>query len=339
MAGEARFETLDIIRPSLDVRRDAAGKLFVAGIALEGPKGGAPNDWVLRQRQIVIREGQVRWTDQQRGAPALALENVNLVLLNSWNRHRFALHATPPASLAQPIDVRADFTNPRFAASRADVRLWKGELYADLRDTDLAGWKAYIDYPFQLTQGKGSVRAWLSLDHAKLAGFTADVALSGVSARLGKDLPPLDLARATGRVSAREHFPAGVEDGTPTFGTHGHSVTLDNFSVVTVDGRTLPPTTLAESFTPAGNGKPEKVHRQRPRARPGDAGRTGRAAAADAVAARHAGRLRPARPADRLLGRMGRRLASHFDLPRQGQGRPPRPARPAGPCGPAENGR
>jgi uncharacterized protein (TIGR02099 family) len=259
LAGEARFETLDIIRPSLDVRRDAAGKLSVAGIALEGPKGGAPNDWVLRQRQIVIREGQVRWTDQLRGAPALALENVNLVLLNSWNRHRFALHATPPASLAQPLDVRADFTNPRFAANRADVALWKGELYADLRDTDLAAWKDYVDYPFQLTQGKGSLRAWLTLDHAKLAGFTADVALAGVSARLGKDLPPLDLARATGRVSAREHFPDGVEDGTPTFGTRGHSVTLDNFSLVTVDGLSLPPTTLAESFTPAGNGKPEKV--------------------------------------------------------------------------------
>jgi uncharacterized protein (TIGR02099 family) len=257
LAGEARFETLDIIRPSLDVRRDAAGKLTVAGISLEGPKGGAPNDWVLRQRHVVIREGKISWTDQQRGAPGLALENVNLTLHNSWNRHRLGLQATPPASLARPFDVRADFTNPRFA-NRADVSLWKGELYADLRDTDLAGWKAYVDYPFELTQGKGSVRAWLSLDHAKLAGFTADVALSGVSARLGKELPPLELARATGRLSAREQFPAGVEDGTPTFGAHGHSVTLDNFSLVTVDGLTLPPTTLSESFTPAAMGKPEK---------------------------------------------------------------------------------
>ncbi len=259
LAGEARFETLDIIRPSLDVRRDAAGKLTVAGIALEGPKGGAPNDWVLRQHQIVIREGKVSWTDQLRGAPELALQDVNLVLTNTWNRHRFALKATPPASLAQPLDVRADFTNPRFAASRADVLLWKGELYADLRETDLAAWKDYVDYPFQLTQGKGSVRAWLTLDHAKLAGFTADVALSGVSAKLGPDLPQLDLARASGRLSAREEFPPGVEDGTPTFGSHGHSVTLDNFSVATVDGLTLPPTSLSETFTPAMNGKPEKV--------------------------------------------------------------------------------
>ncbi|GGE64986.1 YhdP family protein [Massilia psychrophila] len=258
-AGEARFETLDIIRPSLDVRRDGAGRLTVAGIALGGGQGGPPNDWALRQHHIVIREGKISWTDQQRGAPVLALENVNMTLQNTWNRHRFALQATPPASLAKPFDMRADFTHPRFAASRADVALWKGELYADLRDTDLAGWKAYVDYPFALTQGKGSVRAWLSLDHAKLAGFTADVALSGVSAVLGKDLAPLELARATGRLSARETFPAGVEDGKPTFGARGHSITLDNFSVVTVDGLSLPPTTLSESFTPAANGKGEKV--------------------------------------------------------------------------------
>ena len=259
VAGEAHFETLDIIRPVLDVRRDAAGRLTVAGIALQGPKGGTPNDWALRQRQIVIREGQVRWSDQLRGAPELALANVNLVLLNSWNRHRFALRATPPASLAQPFEVRADVTHPHFAASRTDARLWKGELYADLRETDLAAWKDYVDYPFALVQGKGSVRAWLNLDHAKLAGFTADVALVGVSARLGRDLPQLDLARVTGRLSAREQFPAGLEDGTPTFGAHGHSVTLDNFSVVTVDGLSLPPTTLSEVFTPGTRGKPEKM--------------------------------------------------------------------------------
>jgi uncharacterized protein (TIGR02099 family) len=259
LAGEAHFETLEIIRPTLDVRRDPDGKLTVAGIALEGPKGGPPNDWALRQHQIVIREGQLRWTDQQRGAPELALQDVNLVLLNQWNHHRFALRATPPASLAQPLDVRADFTHPRFAANRADVSRWKGELYADLRNTDLAAWKAYLDYPFELTQGKGSVRAWLTLDQAKLAGFTADVALSGVNARLGADLPPLDLVSASGRLSAREAIPVGFEDGTPTFGSHGHSVRLDGFSVLTVDGLTLAPTTLSESFTPATRTRPEKM--------------------------------------------------------------------------------
>jgi uncharacterized protein (TIGR02099 family) len=259
LVGEAHFETLEIIRPTLDVRRDANGMLTVAGIALGGAQGGAPNDWVLRQRQIVIREGQLRWTDQQRGAPALALQDVELVLLNHWNRHRLALHATPPASLAQPFDVRADFSHPRFAANRADVSQWKGELYADLRDTDLAAWKRYLDYPFELTRGKGSVRAWLTLDQARLAGFTADVALAGVSARLGADLPPLELARASGRVSAAEPLARGAEARAASFSARSHSVRLDDFSLVTVDGLSLAPTTLSESFTAATATQPEKV--------------------------------------------------------------------------------
>jgi uncharacterized protein (TIGR02099 family) len=260
LAGEARFDSLEIIRPDLEVRRDPDGKMYVAGILLESKPGdGKGGDWAFKQRELVIREGRLHWTDQMRGAPELALDKVNVVLFNHWNHHKFALQATPPASLSQPIDIRADFAHPRFADRISNVMLWKGELFADVRETDLAAWKDYIDYPFQVTQGKGSVRAWLTLDHAKLAGFTADVGLANVSAQLGKDLPQLDLARVSGRLSAREVFPPGVEDGTPTFGAHGHTVTLTDFSVETSDGLTMAPTTMSETFTPARDGKPEKL--------------------------------------------------------------------------------
>ncbi|NHZ98710.1 YhdP family protein [Massilia sp. CCM 8734] len=258
---EPRFYSLEIIRPDLDIRRDASGQLFVAGMPIKqgerGDAGGA--DWAFKQRQILIREGRVQWTDQLRGAPVLALENVDVVLKNRWQHHRFGLRATPPASLAGPLDVRADFAHPRFTARMADMRQWKGELYADLPDTDLAAWTPYLDYPVKVSQGQGSVRAWLSLDRAKLAGFTADVALAGVSARLGRDLPALALARVRGRLSARETFAAGSNQGTPAFGTHGHEVTLTDFSLLTADGLSLAPTTLSESYTPARGQAPEQV--------------------------------------------------------------------------------
>lgn len=259
LAGDARFESLELIRPSLDVRRDAAGRLSVAGIVLDNKKSGAPNDWILRQHHIVIREGHIDWTDLQRKAPTLALEQVELTLTNSWNRHRFAVRATPPAALAAPLDVRADFTSPRFAASRAAVALWKGELYADLRNTDLAAWKPYLDYPFELNQGKGSVRAWLTLDQARLAGFTADLALSGVAARLAPSGPPLALTQVSGRLSASETIAPVASEGTPTFGKYGHRIALDQFAVVLDSGLRLPPTTLYESYTPATKGKREKT--------------------------------------------------------------------------------
>jgi uncharacterized protein (TIGR02099 family) len=261
LAASPRFDSLEIIRPDLDIRRDAQGKISVAGIKIEAKGGdGGGADWLLSQRQVLVREGRVRWTDELRGAPELELAKLNVLLLNSWHHHRFAIQATPPASLSGPIDLRADFTHPRFGARVSDVRQWQGELYADLQGTDLAGWKAYLDYPFQVTRGKGSLRAWLALDRAKLAGFTADLALVDVSARLGRTLPPLELARVTGRLSASETIAKGQADGQPAFGTHGHTVTLSDFSLLTHDGLALAPTTIEEAYMPAKGGEPDRFH-------------------------------------------------------------------------------
>jgi uncharacterized protein (TIGR02099 family) len=260
LAMDVRFASLEVIRPDLDIRRGSDGKLYVAGIALDtGRTDGKGMDWVLGQREVMVREGRLRWTDQLRNAPELALDNVNLLLRNSWYTHQMALQATPPAALSQPIDVRFDFAHPRFGARPSNVALWKGELYADLRGTDLAGWKAYIDYPVHITSGTGSVRAWLSLDSARLAGFTADVSLLNVNAVLGPELPPLDVRRMHGRLSAKEQFAAAAPEGTPTFGSHGHSVTLTDFSLVTSDGLALPPTSMSETYMPAKGGKPDQT--------------------------------------------------------------------------------
>ena len=259
MAREVRFESLEIIRPQLDARRDASGALFVAGVRIDPAQKseGDGADWLLRQRQILIREGRVVWTDALRGAAPLALDGVGVVLQNSWNSHRFALHATPPAALAQPLDVRASFTHPPFARHPADARLWRGEVYADLRNTDLAAWKPYLDYPFALAAGKGSVRAWLDVDQMRLAGFTADVGLAGVAAQLAPNLPPLSLARVSGRLSAREEM-HGAPAGKPAWGAYGHAITLSNFALTTGAGLALPVKSLAETFVPAREGKPEQ---------------------------------------------------------------------------------
>jgi uncharacterized protein (TIGR02099 family) len=259
LAAEPRFESLELIRPELDMRRTPDGTLVVAGVRLgQGPSTGSGPDWLFRQREIVIRQGRLHWTDEARGAPELALSDVTFVLQNRWNTHRVALKATPPAALGQPLDVRARFTHPSFGRP-SDASRWKGELYADMRDTDLAAWKQYLDYPFEVNQGKGSVRAWINVDRARLAGFTADVALAGVSARLAHDLPPLELSRVSGRLAASETLAPGVTDGKPTFGANGHSVSLSDFTIATHDGTLLPPATLSESWRPAARGKPEQV--------------------------------------------------------------------------------
>jgi len=262
VAAEPRFHSLEIIRPDLDVRRDARGRLMVAGIVLDtAPTAdGKGADWVFRQREVIVREGKIRWTDELRGAPELDLDQVGLLLRNRWDHHRIAVRATPPATLSGPVDLRADFTHPRFAARVSDMAQWRGELFADVRNTDLAAWKPYLDYPFEISQGKGSVRAWIGLNHAKLVSFTADLGLAGVAARLGRDLPPLALASVRGRISASETFPDGANRGELAFGARGHTLALTDFALTTADGLALAPTSAAEAYAPASAGMPEQFH-------------------------------------------------------------------------------
>ncbi len=141
LLGSVRFTTLEITRPDLDVRRSKDGKLYVAGVLIDSTQGsdGKGADWLLSQHDIIIRDGKVRWTDEARGTPELALSQVNLLLRNRWRSHRLGLQATPPASLAAPIDVRAHFTHPPFSTRISDVSMWKGELYADLKSCATAG--------------------------------------------------------------------------------------------------------------------------------------------------------------------------------------------------------
>ncbi|MCU6499814.1 TIGR02099 family protein [Rugamonas sp. A1-17] len=265
LAGAVRFESLELVRPELDVRREADGRLYVAGIYLDlhKPSDGKGADWLLSQREIVIREGRLRWTDLQRSAPPLALEGVNIALRNQWLHHQLALKATPPAALAAPLDLRADFTHPAFGARVSNVSMWKGEVYADLRDTDLQAWKPWLDFPFELNSGGGSLRAWIGIDQSRLTSFTADVGLRDVSAVLGKDLPVLDLRQLTGRLAAREDIPATaplVRKGgeRPRFGALGHSIELSNLTLTTSDGLVMAPTSLSEHYTPAAGAKPER---------------------------------------------------------------------------------
>lgn len=258
---DLRLYQLEISRPDMDVRRDADGELYVAGIPVEMGKGGDGKgaDWVLSQREIVIRDGRLRWNDHQRAAPELVLDNVDFVLRNEWHRHRVALKATPPAAFAAPLDVRASFDHPHFARRISDMTKWKGELYTDLRDTDLTVWRAYFDYPIDMQHGTGSVRAWLHFDQAKVADFTADLTLSNVSARLRKDLDLMNLTEVNGRISVREEISRQSDDGLHTFGQNGHAVSLTDFTLRTDDGLFLPLTTISESFQPAKGPRPART--------------------------------------------------------------------------------
>ncbi len=197
---EPRLHRLEIVAPTVAVRRDASGKVFVAGLEIntESVDEGFA-DWLLAQRRVVVRDATITWNDELRGAPTLALSRLNFDLRNRGNRHRFGLTVEPPRQLASRIDLRGDFKGK-------DIDLldsWKGEAYAELDHADLAGLRTWMDYPIDLPQGSGGLRLWLGFAAKRLNTITADVKLANVQLRMAKGLPLLDLQRLEGRFAGK----------------------------------------------------------------------------------------------------------------------------------------
>lgn len=239
---EPRLHRLEILRPELDIRREADGRIFVAGLPLGSGNAGQGNpaarDFVLRQGQILIRGGRVTWTDLQRNAPPLQLNRVELRLDNLGSRHRFALRASPPEGSSSSLDLRGDLRGQSFAALDG----WRGKLYLALDDADLAIWQKWADYPLYLPRGRGGLRAWLDFDGRDVTGLSADVALADLSLRMGEGVPQFDLAALQGRLqfSLRK----GVIDAS-----------AEGLSLVAQDGLRIGPTRLRLHYEPQTAGR------------------------------------------------------------------------------------
>jgi uncharacterized protein (TIGR02099 family) len=208
---ELRLANLEIDKPELLIRRDAHGKFFIGGIALSRQGGGNDlSDWLLHQSRMVVRDALIVWLDEQRAAPPLVLQQVNLRVENNlFGRHRFALRALPPEALSTPLDVRGDF----HGASFDDLSEWRGQFFTQLDYTDVTAWRPWLDLPSEFSRGNGALRGWLSIKNGKLGGITADLALHNVVTRLADDVPEMVLLNLRGR-AAWQDVAGGFEVST-----------------------------------------------------------------------------------------------------------------------------
>lgn len=198
LAAELRLSSLEIDRPELLIRRDAQGKIYIGSIALSS--GGADNDlanWLLHQSRMVVRNAVIVWLDEQRGAPPLALRQVNLRIESLFSHHQFALRAVPPGALSTPLDVRGDFHGRSFD----DLAKWRGQLYTQLDYTDILAWRPWLKLPPQLSRGRGSLRGWLGIENGRVSQLTTDLVLRDVATRLDDNVPEMDVHFLRGRAA------------------------------------------------------------------------------------------------------------------------------------------
>ncbi|MDR2507546.1 MAG: TIGR02099 family protein [Candidatus Accumulibacter sp.] len=243
-AAGLKLDLLSIEGVRLVLRRDADGQLFVAGRAVGRDGGGnAKNgvaDWIFAQRHIRIHNAALIWEDEQRRAPALEFKELNFALDNGWGNHSFGLTARLPKTVGAEIDLRGKFATK-------DIKRLTGRVFVDVSHIDLAGWRQWVDYPFDLRQGRGALRAWVDLSEGRLKTLTADLSLDDAGARLGNDVPALDLARLSGRVRLRRQ--------SSGFALEGRGLELARASRTGKKPRQIDPLDFYIEWNPAAEGK------------------------------------------------------------------------------------
>ncbi|WP_255437814.1 YhdP family protein [Comamonas flocculans] len=190
--------------PALQLRRDAQGRVFVAGLPLtQGSDDGSVLDWLLSQTEVVVRGGRLEWLDEQRALPAVQLSDVDLVLRGGAWRHVLRLDATPPEHWGARFSLRARLQEPLWGPLGKAWTGWSGQWYAELPEVDLVRLAPYLDLQgVQVQDGRGALRAWADVQQGRVARVVTDLALRRAQVQWARALQPLALQELTLRAVA-----------------------------------------------------------------------------------------------------------------------------------------
>lgn len=255
VVGELRFRSLVLDGADLLIRRDPERRLYVAGLEVrpDAEGGGGLADWVLEQGEIHVRNAVVEWQDDHRRAPPLRLERLDLLLENDGRHHRFALRAEPPRAYASALDIRGEL----LGRSGAELAQWDGRVYAAFDHVDLAAWKAWIDYPFEVASGRGALQLWLGLAERRLTELSASVSLADVAARFAPELPMFEARTIEGRLGVEERAA-----GLALLGVGAKRVAYDAYArdlrLSTPDAVEVAPADFTAHWEPPRGGDPAK---------------------------------------------------------------------------------
>jgi uncharacterized protein (TIGR02099 family) len=240
------FEQLSIDTPELDIRRTSDGQLLIAGLKLGAntDDNNAGSEWFFSQTEVSVSKGVIRWTDELRGTPTLALHDVDLLLRNGRWRHAMRIDATPPSDWGDRFTLMGEFRAPLLQLRTGDWQQWSGQLYAHFGKVDLSHLKPYTDLGVEVAQGQGALRAWLDVQRGQATGGAADVMLTDIRATLGKDLQALQLPALQGRLGGRKL-------------AHGFEVFTQGLEFTTEDGLVWPGGNARLKYTEPQDKAPE----------------------------------------------------------------------------------
>jgi len=233
-------EQLMLEGADLDVRRTEAGQILVAGLALpdQANTSSPAAEWIFAQKELVLREGTVRWTDALSLEPqrTVTLTGVEVTVHNSARQHDLRLQANPPEGWGTRFRASGQFRRGLLSIHAGRIQDWTGTLHADLPEVNLAPLGRSIATGWILTSGQGRLGVGLDILRGQPIKATADVAMRHLNFALGPELSALRFDNLQGRISAQQDA-KGFEVAT-------HDLMFD-----TPDGLRWPGGNLALNYT------------------------------------------------------------------------------------------
>lgn len=225
------FDRLELFQPSLQVVRAADGAVSIGGFSAASGGGGGGLDWLLQQRQIVIRDARLSWNDTLRGAPALVLGAVNLRMDRVFGGHRLGLTARSDDGIFATIDVRArlDF------GPAGDLAMMTGRTFARVDDASIEALSPWIDMPLAL-RGQGDAALWLDWKAGAPVSLQTEFDIADGGIQFDPQRPALALAAATGEVSLERM-------------SDGFAIETKRLALRTAEGVVMAPSDVALTWT------------------------------------------------------------------------------------------
>jgi len=170
---EIRLQT-----PKLLIKRDVNNKIFIGGMLIDGPANNKLTNWLLNQKKVVIKQGEIDWHDEYRQAPKLTLKDLNFsyktpFIIELIGKHKFDLNFRISNSDNQFIDINGNI----YAKKIEDLGSWDSEVRVKAGNINLAAYTPWVNYPIKINAGTGDLNITANITNAVITKIKSSIKL------------------------------------------------------------------------------------------------------------------------------------------------------------------
>jgi len=181
------FREISLVRPLIEVTRTPAGEFrignLVARAGTQPTTGERLVAILMAQEHVTIEDGVLVWDDQQLDEAPLEISQINMIMRNDKDRHRFDGTITLPAHISRDIVLSLDLTGNPLRDPH-----WDGRLHSRIGTLDLAALPGILTERLALPSPAGLVSLDLNSHWAdgRLASASGRIEASDVLVPLGR---------------------------------------------------------------------------------------------------------------------------------------------------------